>query len=125
MLGGHVMAGQCLAPASLYLELAARAALFLENDTQATTYVPTLDDLLMKSPIGQSTTKRFRLVLNELADSRHSWSFSITTQDMEVQKAESSEHSTGRICLKKCDDVQAAREFEPFETLTAIADPKR
>jgi acyl transferase domain-containing protein len=118
MLGGHVMAGQCLAPASLYFELAARPALFLENDTQTTTYVPTVDDLLMKSLNGQSTTKRITLVLKKLADCCPLWSFSITTQDMEVHKAEPSEHSTGWVCLKNRDDVQAAREFERFETLT-------
>jgi len=118
MLGGHVMAGQTLAPASLYFEVVARAALFLENDTQATTYVPTVDDLLMRSPIGQSTTKKISLVLKKLNDMRPSWSFSITTQDTDVHMAEPFEHSTGSVCLKKRDDAQAAREFERFETLT-------
>ncbi|OCK75371.1 putative Phthiocerol synthesis polyketide synthase type I PpsA [Lepidopterella palustris CBS 459.81] len=118
MLGGHVMAGQTLAPASLYFELVARAALVLENDTQAATYVPTVDDLLMRSPIGQNTNKKISLVLKKLDDKHPSWSFSITTQDTEVEGANPFEHSTGRVCLKKRNDAQSARDFERFETLT-------
>lgn len=118
LLGGHVMAGQTLAPASLYFEVVARAALLLENDTQATTYVPTVDDLFMRSPIGQSTNKKILLVLKKLDDTRPSWSFSITTQDTEIHMAQPFEHSTGRVYLKKRDDAQSAREFERFETLT-------
>ena len=118
MLGGHVMAGQSLAPASLYFEVVARAALFLENDALATTYVPAVDDLLMRSPIGQSITKRITLVLKKFDDLRPSWSFSITTQDTEAHTAEPFEHSTGRVYLMKRDDAQAARKFERFETLT-------
>ncbi|KAL5360632.1 hypothetical protein BJX96DRAFT_165303 [Aspergillus floccosus] len=121
MLAGHVMAGQSLAPASLYFEVVARAALYLEKDTQATMYVPTVDDLLMRSPIGAGITKRVSLVLTKLDDNqpqRPSWSFSITTQDTTVPKAEPFEHSTGRVSLRKRDDAQAEREFERFETLT-------
>lgn len=118
MLGGHVMAGQGLAPASLYFEVVARAALFLENDTMAETYVPTVDELLMRSPIGGSTTKNIALALKRSGDMRPSWSFSIATQDTEAHMAEPFEHSTGTVCLKKRDDAQSTREFERFETLT-------
>ena len=120
MLGGHVMAGQTLAPASLYFELVARAALLLENDTQATTYVPSVDDLLMRSPIGRTTNKKITLVLKKLDNVNPAWSFSISTQDMEVQTAEPFEHSTGKVYLKKRDDARSAREFERFETLTGL-----
>ncbi|KAL4864217.1 hypothetical protein BDV12DRAFT_205861 [Aspergillus spectabilis] len=119
MLAGHVMAGQSLAPASLYFEVVARAALFLENDSKAITYVPTVDDLLMRSPIGANTNKRISLMLSKLDDDQHpSWTFSITTQDTDLQRTEPFEHSTGRVCLKKRDEAQAAREFERFESLT-------
>lgn len=118
MLGGHVMAGQTLAPASLYFEVVARAALLLENDTQATTYVPTVNDLVMRSPIGHNTNKKISLVLRRLDDVYPSWSFSITTQDIETPNVEPFEHSTGTILLKRRDDRQAARQFERFETLT-------
>ncbi|EHK97154.1 putative Phthiocerol synthesis polyketide synthase type I PpsA [Glarea lozoyensis 74030] len=117
MLGGHVMAGQSLAPASLYFEIVARAALLLERDTQAVKFVPTVHDLLMRSPIGQSTTKKISLVLKKLDDIRPSWSFSITTQDTEIEKAEPFEHSTGRVYLKRRNDTQPKQQFERFESL--------
>jgi malonyl CoA-acyl carrier protein transacylase/acyl carrier protein/SAM-dependent methyltransferase len=118
MLNGHVMGGQTLAPASLYFEVVARAALFLQKDTQATTYVPTVDDLHMRSPIGQDTNTKISLVLTKLNDVLPAWSFSFTTQPAEVPNAEPFEVSTGRVCLKERDDAHQAREFERFETLT-------
>ncbi|ORY67214.1 uncharacterized protein BCR38DRAFT_509936 [Pseudomassariella vexata] len=118
MLGGHVMAGQTLAPASLYFEVVARAALFLQKDTEAKKYVPTVNDLLMKSPIGQDTTKEIMLTLKRLEDVRPSWPFSMTTQATGGPIAAPFEQSTGRVCLKKRDDAQAAQEFKRFESLT-------
>ncbi|KAH6635854.1 BcPKS19, polyketide synthase [Chaetomium tenue] len=118
MLGGHVMGGQTLAPASLYFEVVARAALLLQDDTQGTTYVPTVDDLHMRSPIGQDTNTSISLVLTKLNDAPPTWSFSITTRPADVPSTEPFEVSTGRVCLKKRDDAQQARDFERYETLT-------
>ncbi|KAI0905937.1 BcPKS19, polyketide synthase [Ustulina deusta] len=118
MLDGHVMAGQTLAPASLYFELAARAALFLQKDTEAKDYVPAVDDLLMKSPIGHDKSTEITLTLKRLEDVRPSWSFSITTKGGVRQTTEPYEQSTGRVYLKKRNDAQAAREFKRFESLT-------
>ncbi|GAW22253.1 hypothetical protein ANO14919_117890 [Xylariales sp. No.14919] len=118
MLGGHVMAGQTLAPASLYFELAARAALFLQRDTNAKEYVPIVDDLLMKSPLGHDRSTEITLTLKHLEDVRPSWSFSITTKSGLRQNTEPYEQSMGRVSLKKRGDAQAAREFKRFESLT-------
>lgn len=121
MVGGHVMSGQYLAPASLYFEVAACAGLFLQSDTAATSYVPTVEDLLMKSPIGLDTTEDIILSLNRIDDSRPSWSFSITTQvhpSAARLVSEPFERSTGIVHLKKRDDAQAAQNFRRFETLT-------
>ncbi|TGJ87742.1 hypothetical protein E0Z10_g1069 [Xylaria hypoxylon] len=118
MLGGHVMAGQTLAPASLYFELAARAALFLQIDTSAKEYVPTVDDLLMRSPIGHDKSTEITLTLKRQEDVQPSWSFSITTKGGMRQTTEPYEQSTGRVSLKKRGDAQAAREFRRFESLT-------
>ncbi|GAP87780.1 putative thiolase-like protein [Rosellinia necatrix] len=118
MLSGHVMSGQMLAPASLYFELAARAALFLQNDPSAKVYVPAVDDLLMKSPIGHDKMMEITLMLKHLDDTRPSWSFSITTRGGLRQTAEPYEQSTGKVYLKTRDDAQAAKEFRRFESLT-------
>ncbi|KAI1195589.1 BcPKS19, polyketide synthase [Nemania serpens] len=118
MLGGHVMAGQTLAPASLYFELAARAAFFLQNDTDAKEYVPTVDDLVMKSPIGHDKSAEITLTLKRLGHAQPSWSFSITTRGGLRQFTEPYEQSTGRVYLKKRNDAQAAREFRRYESVT-------
>ncbi|KAI1127777.1 BcPKS19, polyketide synthase [Nemania abortiva] len=118
MLGGHVMAGQMLAPASLYFELAARAALFLQKDTEAKEYVPTVDDLHMKSPIGHDKSTDIMMTLKRLEDMLPAWSFSITTKGGVRQTTEPYEQSTGRVHLKKRKDAHAAREFRRFESLT-------
>ena len=120
MLGGHTMAGHCLAPASLYFELAARAALSLQSDTAVMSYVPSVDNLLMKSPIGLDTTMEIILCLIRTNDPDLSWSFSITVQAPPRALGltiEPFEQSTGWVHLKKRDDAQVARIFRRFETL--------
>ena len=114
MLGGHVMAGESLAPASLCFEVVARAALLLENDTEVKVYVLTVDDLLTKSRIGQSTNKTTLLILKKVNDARPTWSFTVTTKVMDVSTEHPFEHSIGSICLKKRNDAQAARGIRAY-----------
>ena len=121
LLGGHVMSGQSLAPASLYFEVAARAALLLQSDTTAKSYVPTVESLQMKSPIGLDTTKDILLCLKKMQGSRPSWSFCITTQPQASatgQISEPFEQSTGVVHLESRDSAEAAQNFKRFETLT-------
>ncbi|EAW12177.1 putative polyketide synthase [Aspergillus clavatus NRRL 1] len=121
MLNGHVMAGQSLAPASLYFEVAARAALFLQSDTSAATFVPAVEDLVMTSPIGLNTNKDLLLTLQQIDDPLPSWTFSITTQPLPSptgRVSEPFETSTGRVYLQRRDDPRAAQLFQRFETLT-------
>ena len=121
MLGGHVMAGQALAPASLYFEVAARAALYLAEDIEGTIYVPTTEDLIMKSPIGLDANIEILLCLKRLDPSHLSWSFSITTQAKGTLHSSSPfEQSTGRVYLTKRDNAEAAQIFKRFETLTGF-----
>ena len=120
MVGGHVMSGQSLAPASLYFEVAARAALFLQSDTAAASYVPIVKDLLMKSPIGLDTVKDIFLSLKQMEGSRPSWSFCITIQAQPSATghiSEPFEQSTGSVYLERRGSAQAAQSFRRFETL--------
>jgi malonyl CoA-acyl carrier protein transacylase/acyl carrier protein/2-polyprenyl-3-methyl-5-hydroxy-6-metoxy-1,4-benzoquinol methylase len=124
MLGGHVMSGQTLAPASLYYEIVARAALHLEGDSKATVYLPTVEDLRMFSPIGNDESKTILANFRRIeGSSRPSWSFSITTQVQATatgRAAEPFEHSSGTVTLSRRDDARAEREFRRFETLTGV-----
>ncbi|KAI8945339.1 BcPKS19, polyketide synthase [Xylaria longipes] len=122
MLGGHVMAGQGLCPASLYYELVSRAAIFLEQEqgAGAATHVPTVSDLVMKSPIGGDPNVAIILKLRRIDHGFYpSWSFSITTQSTSMShSAAPFEVSTGQVCLKRRDDAQSLKEFRRFESLT-------
>ncbi|KAM0304142.1 hypothetical protein ACHAO8_011378 [Botrytis cinerea] len=118
LVGGHVIAGETLVPAALFFEIIVRAALYLQNRTDTEEYVPTVKDLAMNYPIGRQSSTEITLTLKRLEDIYPSWSFSITTKNGEREVAESSKQSTGKVCLKKRGDTQAAREFKRFETLT-------
>lgn len=118
MLGGHVMGGQTLAPASLYFEVVTRAALLLQNDVAATTYMPTVNDLVMISPIGQDTNIQITLTLTSISnvESEPAWSFSIATKNV-ASSAAPFKQSTGTVQLRKRTDARAARAFARFEAL--------
>ncbi|OCK81842.1 beta-ketoacyl synthase [Lepidopterella palustris CBS 459.81] len=120
MLKGHVMAGQSLAPASLYFELAARAAISLYSDATSTPYVPCVESLQMKSPIGLDSSKEILLCLTSVEDSQPIWSFSISTvarQNIGGNTGDPFQHSTGTVYLTKRNDFQAAQNFKRFERL--------
>ncbi|TAQ89052.1 hypothetical protein B7494_g2621 [Chlorociboria aeruginascens] len=118
LVGGHVIAGETLVPAALFFEIIARAALYLQKRTDAEEYVPTVGDLAMKYPIGRHASTEIILTLKRLEDTYPSWSFTITTKANTHETAEPSQQSTGKVCLKKRDDGQAARDFKRFESLT-------
>ncbi|KAI1817387.1 beta-ketoacyl synthase domain-containing protein [Poronia punctata] len=122
MLAGHVMAGEGLCPASLYYELVSRAAYSVQKDTTAATHVPTVYDLAMKSPIGSDANVNIVLKLKAVNGGPHpSWNFSFTTQATGTKyPADPFEVSTGTVCLKRRDDLQTAKEFGRFESLTGI-----
>ncbi|XXG94159.1 hypothetical protein Hte_000411 [Hypoxylon texense] len=124
MLGCHVMAGQSLAPASLYFEIIGRAALFLQRMSTAEAnreYVPTMEDLLMKSPIGLDLSAEISLTLKRAHENGKDkgdcpcWSFSIAVSS--TARGKPVESSTGRIYLKKRDDAQAARDLKRLASL--------
>lgn len=119
LLRGHVMTGRAMTPASLSFEVAARAALFLQKDLGAATYVPTVDELIMKAPVGQDIDKEIRLTLKRMGDAGPSWSFSITTRTAGAQTSPF-EHTVGQVYLKRRDDARSAREFARFESLVGL-----
>ena len=123
MLGGHVMSGQPLAPASFYFELASRAAFSLQVDAGAT-YVPCVTDLAMNSPIGRNALQEIRITLRQITDTDHSWLFSISTRHLEANHRNSAgeftESCTGKVSLNPRGDVQASRDFRRFTSLAGV-----
>ena len=123
MLGGHVMSGQPLAPASFYFELASRAALSLQGQA-GTAYIPCVTDLSMNSPIGRDALQDIRLTLRRVIGTEHSWMFSISTRQLDVNHCNSAgdftEPCTGKVSLNPRSNVQVSREFRRFASLAGV-----
>lgn len=73
LCGGHIMASEALAPASLFFEMAARAALFLQRDTQTATWLPCVDNLKLEGPIGGNENSLIQLRLEQVESLPWSW----------------------------------------------------
>lgn len=116
---GHVMSGEALAPTSLYFEVAARAALILQGDAQAVTWLPGVDNLMMKAPIGTNKRTLIQMSLRKIEGSQNSWSFSVTTQNpcpLRRQSVEPREKLKGTISLRRraSSAVQTAQGSKQF-----------
>lgn len=79
LCNGHSMADEALAPASLFFEVAARAALSLQRDPQAVTWTPCVENLRMVAPIGTNKDTVIQLRLEHIKTSQKRWYFSVTT----------------------------------------------
>ncbi|KAF6806725.1 Iterative polyketide synthase CazM 3 [Colletotrichum sojae] len=121
LLAGHVMCGNAVMPASAYIEVASRAALFLQGDLQATSWTPKVEDLDMKAPIGLGQDKdlpQITITLVHLNGPAPSWSFSINVESRAKDgQVESRETTTGLVRLHGRNDAQAAQELRRFDAL--------
>ncbi|KAK7927489.1 polyketide synthase [Apiospora marii] len=119
LVESHVMAERAAMPASLYVEVVARAALFLQEDLPASTWVPTVEYLEMKSPIGLDPESEITLKMQHLEDPSQSWSFTILLATPGSIKPQ--ETTTGVVHLSKRTDPHTAQSFKRFETLIGPA----
>jgi acyl transferase domain-containing protein/SAM-dependent methyltransferase/acyl carrier protein len=118
LCGGHIMAGEALAPASLFFEVAARAALTLQGDAQAVPWIPSVDDLRMVAPIGTNKNTVIQLRLERIKGSQSSWSFSVKTLERPRAGQPSSapqERLSGVISLRRRIDQQTEQSCESFQ----------
>ncbi|KAK8010994.1 polyketide synthase [Apiospora arundinis] len=115
LVAGHVMADRAAMPASLYIEVASRAALLLQEDLAAATWVPTVKDLVMKSPVGLNPEAEITLTMKSLDGPSPSWEFSIMLGD--IGSARAQETTTGVVYLKARSDPQVAKNLRRYESL--------
>lgn len=112
---GHVMSGKALAPASLYIEAAIRAALILRKDVEATAWTPRVYNLFVQAPLGLDQSVSIRLSLTQLEGSQSSWIFTLSTQRLSTDCLRPSEPkvcSTGTVWLECSSGTQPGPEFE-------------
>lgn len=121
LAGGHIVSGHAMVPASLYIEISTTAALMLQEDLQATTWIPSVNDLAMKLPVGLDQDSDITMVMRRLKDPWPAWSFTITLQSQSTSKQKPvgvQETTTGFVHLNKRTDSRIARRLKRFETLT-------
>ena len=102
---GHVVAGQNLCPASLYVELATRCAMEVRGDPLESETSPHIESLTMSAPLGLGGEGDVFLHLHETA--RNKWQFVIFSGKYDAKNTSdgSTEHVKGRVSLASVGDA--------------------
>ncbi|GKZ29823.1 type I Iterative Polyketide synthase (PKS), partial [Aspergillus brasiliensis] len=107
-VSGHAVLGHSLCPASLYLELAAQAAIYLCEDNPPV--LPQVEDLQISAPLGLNSSASIKLLLS-LEEPRR-WKFSL----LSTTGAEDTHHASGVIQIPVNADSLAS-ESSLYERL--------
>ncbi|KAL9093882.1 MAG: hypothetical protein Q9165_003805 [Trypethelium subeluteriae] len=113
LVSGHVVAGSPLCPATLYMEMAARACqLLLAQES-----IPLLrfSELRIESPLGMATDRS--LIMEFRPRREDSWEFQVTSQVKDQGQLTPVSHVLGKVALQR--DIEAIeRDFSHYERLT-------
>ncbi|KAF7507855.1 hypothetical protein GJ744_010019 [Endocarpon pusillum] len=113
---GHAVLASTLCPASLYIEIAARAATFLKSDFSPSAYAPHLEELEMYSPLGIDSTRAIQITLRRTDGSPAAWKFTLSScaQDNPSLLAQ---HATGKVSLLSSNSARTTADFARYERL--------
>jgi len=115
-VSGHVVAGSALCPATVYMEVAARAAYELASDS-GSPHLISFENLQIESPLGLATERELGIEL--LFRAHDSWSFIVTSAPRKGSGTRVS-HCLGVVRLDPekdgCREIH--QEFGRFERLT-------
>ena len=115
LANGHAVLDQCLCPASLYVEVAVRAAMGIAKN-EASTALPHLQSLSMSSPLGLSLSKRVYLQMHSDSSKEGSWQFSLFSQNSDTNEDRTA-HASGTVKLLPSDDATTCRHFSSLKRL--------
>ena len=113
LVSGHVVAGSPLCPATVYIEMAARACRLLFPKEPA----PLLgfSDLRIDSPLGMAVDRDLTMTLHPRSE--HSWGFSVASDTKDTGRSATVSHACGALELHTDAEV-VNREFSRYERLT-------
>lgn len=117
---GHAVTGQGLCPASMYMEMVARAAsLVSKQGSDAKQWLPHIENLTMASPLGIG--KDIVVVVRLSRVDSQSCDFTISSQTSVSSPADgaATTHATGRFTSQRVDDVAVKRRFDLLGRLGA------
>ncbi len=113
---GHAVLGSTLCPASLYIEMAARAATLLKPDFSPSLYTPTLEELEMYAPLGIDPSRGINLCLRQAEVTTSTWRFTLCSYARN-DPSKMAKHATGRISLCSSDSLSKTTDFARYTRL--------
>lgn len=116
LVRGHAVLGSTLCPASLYVEMAARAATMLQPDAAQSTHVPHVEDLGMYAPLGIDLDRGIRVTLTRVEGAVSTWQFALNSYARN-DLARLTQHATGRISLLPSGSPKTIAGFARYERL--------
>ncbi|CAI6341038.1 unnamed protein product [Periconia digitata] len=116
---GHAVLGNALCPASLYIEMATRAAKLLLRDTTRENMVPQIEDLQMSSPLSITSAQPVELHLTRDTKQSSAYTFRIfgnafAPTDKQVDFAQ------GTVALRNCSLQELLTESRRYKRLVDL-----
>lgn len=112
---GHAVLGESLCPAPLYIELASQTAMILNSGCKDSGYIPCVEDLEIKAPLGASDCI-VSIILKQSKTSMDTWAFSFSSNAADSVRGSSQLHATGSVRLQLGSPSQTS-DFARFERL--------
>ncbi len=113
---GHAVLGSTLCPASLYIEMAARAATVLRPDFSSSLYTPDLEELEMYAPLGIDLGRGIHLCLRLVEGTTSTWEFTLSSYARN-DALKMARHAAGRVSLLSSDSPRRITDFARYTRL--------
>ena len=113
---GHAVLGEPLCPAPLYVELVSRAAMILMTESSSSNYLPCVEELEIKAPLGMNTDRAISIDLKMADGKLPAWTFEMASNSQGNAKGNSSIHATGRVSLH-LETPRLLTDFSRYERL--------
>ncbi|KAI9864364.1 MAG: Type I Iterative PKS [Trichoglossum hirsutum] len=112
---GHAVLGNGLCPASLYIELVAKAATTLKPDS-ASTCLPCIEELEIHAPLGLGPDRAISLTLRKVEGATATWTFTFSSHARGASPKKA-QHATGIISLQTLDNPGTTADFMRYQRL--------
>jgi len=112
-VSGHAVLAEPLCPAPMYVELSTRGARLLHTDGKSGLYIPLVEAIEIKAPLGLAQDRIVTMIMTELENL--SWKWEIFSQPQD-QKASPIGHANGRISLQ-VEGPGLLADFSRYEKL--------
>lgn len=114
-VSGHAVLDQPLCPASLYVELSARAATILKADTSSGSFIPHIENIKFDTPLGLAQNHLLTLLMTKSGVADRCWTFEMLSQPRDKRTSRVS-HASGKISLES-PGAALLTDFTRYEKL--------